>query len=896
MQIVHLLALGTVLLPRLAGATTANDICPPGADPCVLQNFLTVTPGVSTLLDFGNRAFQIASGRRLIVNDGDTLTIMARTVTLQTGAAISGPTGTRRTGATVIIVATGDIQFQRSGGSIDLAADGAAGTARITSTGGNITADGDLIVKGTPGDGGLLTMCAGGTVTLTGTIRVSGGGDSLGGDVTVAAGGSIIASGPIIDASGGLGGGSIDLEAGVAKCPISGTSLPLTPGSALSVTATLDVSGTGGASSGGCIDLAAAGNVTTSGMIAAQGAGSSDSGGSGADLQIDAGGSIEIDKTINMFGGGPDGEGGSATLSALLDIIQNQPIAAQGIGSEGFGGVLEMDADRLLSLRAPIDAHGGPLGGGGSIDLAGGTVEAKAKIDAGGDGGVILIDSHPHELPAAAGTVTVSGDLHADGATGGGDLIEIDGCDVTVGPTGSLIASGASAENLLEASGRMTIQGGLSALPAGTNHLSYRDPTKLPVVTSRPTPSFTQMLDSTLPACRGPVVPVCGNGVLEGDEECDKGDPTSCDGCSSTCKIEACGNGRKECAEKCDDGNVVDGDGCDSNCTPTGCGNGIVTAGEACDDGNTNPDDSCDANCKVTGCGDGHIGPGEECDHGPTNGTPGDSCDAVCLLVRCGNNVLESGEECDDGNTTPCDGCAPGCRIERCGDGIPECGEACDLGSENGMPGSGCNTSCARCSLGSGADCPCAEDLDCHPLGRCAGIACVSGLCTPVPVPACDDHDACNGVETCAAGSCFPGTAPTCHDGNLCTDDTCDGASGCAYPPKTGFAAITCRLDTIDLALQQSQDSDATPKVRQKLGKLLAAMRATLGQAEAAQGNTKRATKLLRASGKSLRKLTGLIAAAAKKNQIISSLAGQLTSAAAGANTAIDTVRASLTP
>ena len=69
-----------------------------------------------------------------------------------------------------------------------------------------------------------------------------------------------------------------------------------------------------------------------------------------------------------------------------------------------------------------------------------------------------------------------------------------------------------------------------------------------------------------------------------------------------------------------------------------------------------------------------------------------------------------------------------------------------------------------------------------------------------------------------------------------------------------------------------------------------------LGQAEAAQGNTKRATKLLRASGKSLRKLTGLIAAAAKKNQIISSLAGQLTSAAAGANTAIDTVRASLTP
>src|SRR5438552_882486 len=488
-------------------------------------------------------------------------------------------------------------------------------------------------------------------------------------------------------------------------------------------------------------------------MIAAQGAGSSDSGGSGADLQIDAGGSIEIDKTINMFGGGPDGEGGSATLSALLDIILTQPIAAQGIGSEGFGGALEMDADRLLSLRAPIDAHGGPLGGGGSIDLAGGTVEAKAKIDAGGDGGVILIDSHPHDLPAAAGTVTVSGDLHADGAAGGGDLIEIDGCDVTVTPTGSLSASGPAAENLLEASGQMTIQSGgsLSALPAGMNRLVYRNPAKPPLVSTRSiAPPNTQMQDSTLPACRGPVVPVCGDGILEGNEDC------------------------------------------------------------------------------------------------------------------------------DDGNTKDCDGCSHTCRIERCGDGIPECGEACDLGPANGTPGSGCNTSCQRCSLGSGADCPCAEDLDCHPLGRCAGLACEGGLCVLVPVPVCDDGDACTSDfcdallgcqhsnntaacddgnacttrDTCSGGRCVGGPPRDCDDGALCTDDTCDAVSGCANQPKTGFAAVTCRLNTIDLALQQSQNGDATPKVRQKLGKLLATLRNQLGQAEAAQGNTKRTTKPLRASGK----------------------------------------------
>ena len=46
----------------------------------------------------------------------------------------------------------------------------------------------------------------------------------------------------------------------------------------------------------------------------------------------------------------------------------------------------------------------------------------------------------------------------------------------------------------------------------------------------------------------------------------------------------------------------------------------------------------------------------------------------------------------------------------------------------------------------------------------------------------------------------------------------------------------------------------------------------------------------------SLKKLTAFIGTAAKKNQLASGLAGQLTSAVAGASTAIDAVRASLTP
>lgn len=49
---------------------------------------------------------------------------------------------------------------------------------------------------------------------------------------------------------------------------------------------------------------------------------------------------------------------------------------------------------------------------------------------------------------------------------------------------------------------------------------------------------------------------VCGNGALEVGERCDDGNLNSCDGCSSTCRVEVCGNGTLECGEQCDDGDL----------------------------------------------------------------------------------------------------------------------------------------------------------------------------------------------------------------------------------------------------------------------------------------------------------------------------------------------------
>ena len=63
------------------------------------------------------------------------------------------------------------------------------------------------------------------------------------------------------------------------------------------------------------------------------------------------------------------------------------------------------------------------------------------------------------------------------------------------------------------------------------------------------------------------------------------------------------------------------------------CGDGIVEfPPEECDDGNQSNFDACTTSCEDTYCGDGYVqlGNGEECDDGNTN--DGDGCSAICLL------------------------------------------------------------------------------------------------------------------------------------------------------------------------------------------------------------------------------------------------------------------------
>ena len=65
------------------------------------------------------------------------------------------------------------------------------------------------------------------------------------------------------------------------------------------------------------------------------------------------------------------------------------------------------------------------------------------------------------------------------------------------------------------------------------------------------------------------LLPSCGNGIVEPDEQCDSGADNSDstpDACRTSCRLPSCGDGVPDAGEDCDDGNLVGGDGCTPEC------------------------------------------------------------------------------------------------------------------------------------------------------------------------------------------------------------------------------------------------------------------------------------------------------------------------------------------
>jgi len=328
----------------------------------------------------------------------------------------------------------------------------------------------------------------------------------------------------------------------------------------------------------------------------------------------------------------------------------------------------------------------------------------------------------------------------------------------------------------------------------------------------------------------GPPAPasVCGDGELEGDEECDDGNTDDGDGCSATCTVEdgwdctvepceeICGDGETVGDEECDDGNTDDGDGCSATCTVEDgwdcteepceeiCGDGEIVGEETCDDGNTTTETECsygtptctrcNATCSeilnLTGrlCGDGVNDPEEICDDGNTvtetecpYGTPACAhCNATCSEIlslagsTCGDGVNDPEEFCDDGLFSAT--CDTDCTLAECGDGLtnPAANEDCD---DSGVSAS-CDADCSSAICGDGT------------LNALANEFCDDANTTP--------GDGCS--DTCTVEDGWVCTGEGCE--TICGDDIVAGDEQCDNSGDPKCADCTCptgySLNTLD--------------------------------------------------------------------------------------------------
>ena len=321
----------------------------------------------------------------------------------------------------------------------------------------------------------------------------------------------------------------------------------------------------------------------------------------------------------------------------------------------------------------------------------------------------------------------------------------------------------------------------------------------------------------TDPACSSS--PTCSGGETCGNGYCGSGETQA--NCPSDCSFGLCGNGVIDGAEECDDHNIIPGDGCSTTCQQE------ITL--LISPSSTFPNKQVKFSvketslgyfqnevieiCKSSGCNAGGscLIPNEKvCEYDVSIGQV--SCIAAapssigqktywaCTAQEADDNILtvKSGF-CGDGycgygeNSV---NCPTDCFGMLCGNGIPNPGENCaNCPSDVGCPSSQvCNPfgTCVSGQPPGSSSCePCCGGLQTCGNELCCGTSC--GTCTGFPLTFCDgyscmempgevtgcDPPQCFG-DTCVEWLCADGTHPACNN-NCCGD--CGGGGGGNCPP-----------------------------------------------------------------------------------------------------------------
>src|SRR5688572_6039792 len=321
-----LLCLSAALaIATAAGGTTADDVCAPSADPCIVPQRTTIPVSDGSVLDFGSRAL-VLGGRGATLNaGGGSMAIVAGSVTLNPGSALLS------SGGAIAVTASGAVSVLRASdlqARIDVGAFIGPGAVPLDA-GGDVLVQGLVTAQGAGAEGGdgSLVILAAGDVALPGEINVAGGTDSNGGEILIDAAGDVRLGG-VVDLTGGIGGGGLLV---VADGSIT---------TAAFASGRIDARADGSEGDGGFVDLTSSGGDVVIGLpILATATSGIDFGGTGGDVMIEAtAGSVVLGSQIDLSGAVPDGDGGDLDVIAGFDVTQTGAIATRGRDQTGVGG------------------------------------------------------------------------------------------------------------------------------------------------------------------------------------------------------------------------------------------------------------------------------------------------------------------------------------------------------------------------------------------------------------------------------------------------------------------------------------------------------------------------------------------------------------------------------
>jgi hypothetical protein len=254
----------------------------------------------------------------------------------------------------------------------------------------------------------------------------------------------------------------------------------------------------------------------------------------------------------------------------------------------------------------------------------------------------------------------------------------------------------------------------------------------------------------------------------------------------------------------------------------------------ACASGARNPFDQDNASAGVGqspgtegSSSDGSTGgPGSGDASGPTTATSGS--DSTSMGSEAGDgSPCEDADDCDDGDACTQATCDPviGCQITavNCANDDLCTTDVCDpvLGCVHDPVDCDDGDACTMDACDPAVGCL-NEAIDCDDGISCTQDSCdgQSGQCVHTPDDAaCDDANACNGVESCSAmAGCVMGTPVVCNDGNACTQDVCNPQSGaCSHPAinacahNDGCCPVGCSVNQDNDCVCANLAGSATP-------------------------------------------------------------------------------------